>query len=189
MILSGIVALSENGVIGRAGGLPWRLPDDLRRFRELTWGHPVVMGRRTYESIGRPLPGRTIVVLSRGAPVIPGVLVAPDIDTAIERLRGGHGDPGQNEGDREDGGAIGGEGGGAFGGEIEELFVAGGGEVYRSLLARLDRLHLTRVHAEVDGDVLFPELDLGSWQRIDAAHHPADERHEWAFTFETWERR
>jgi dihydrofolate reductase len=125
-----IAAVAENGVIGAAGRMPWHLPADLARFRAITTGHPVIMGRRTYESIGRPLPGRTTIVLSRtpgyGAP---GCIVVP---SAAEAL--------------------------AAAGGAAEVFIAGGAQVYRQFLPLAQRIHLTLVHAAPPGDTLFPPL-------------------------------
>jgi dihydrofolate reductase len=159
--LSLIVAMSEGGVIGHHGRVPWHLPDDLRRFKQLTMGHPLIMGRRTFGSIGRPLPGRRCIVLTRDPAYRPdGVETAPDLAAALARLAG---DP--------------------------EVFVIGGAEVYRDALPRADRLYLTLVHAPIPGDVRFPTLDLGGWRLADETFHPADARHPHAFTFRHYERR
>jgi dihydrofolate reductase len=156
-----IVAMSEGGVIGHHGRVPWHLPDDLRRFKQLTTGHPVIMGRRTYASVGRPLPGRRCLVLSRNPGYRPaGVETAPDLETALARVA-----------------------------DASDVFVAGGAEVYREALPRADRLYLTVVHAAVPGDVRFPPLDLAGWHLADESFHPADARHAHAFTFRTYERR
>ena len=160
-----VAAVAENGVIGRDGALPWRLSADLRRFREITTGHHVVMGRRTWESIGRPLPNRTNVVLSRDPffrPDDEAVVVEPSIEDAIARARGA--------------------------GETE-LFVIGGAEVYALALPLADRIRLTRVAARVDGDVRFPALDARDWAESPPEHHAADDRNEHAFAFVTLERR
>jgi dihydrofolate reductase len=134
-----VAAVARNGVIGAEGGLPWHLPDELRLFKETTLGHVIVMGRRTYESIGRPLPGRTTVVLTRRSdwsPEADGVVVANDIDEALAR-----------------GGAI-----------DDEVFVVGGGEVYAAALPRADRLLLTFVDQAPDGDTTFPEIEWDAWR-------------------------
>jgi len=155
-----IAAVASNGVIGRDGGLPWRLSADLKRFKALTMGHHVVVGRRTWESIARPLPGRTLVVVSRtlGQP-IDHVLVAASLPEALDAARGD-----------------------------AEVFVAGGAEIYRLALPLAARLYLTRVHADVDGDTRFPEVEWTAWRRVGAEDQPADERNEYASTFEVWER-
>lgn len=155
-----IVAVSQNGVIGSDNRLPWRLPDDLKRFKLLSLGKPVVMGRRTFESIGRPLPGRANIVVSRQAGLaIEGVVVAGSLDAAL-----------------------------AAAGTVPEVVVIGGAEIFRQVLPRTDIIHLTRVHARVAGDVVFPELDPGQWRETAVEHHPADERHQYAFTFVTLQR-
>ena len=162
MILTVIAAVAENGIIGRNGDLPWRLPADLRRFKRLTSGHPIVMGRKTWESIGRPLPDRTSIVLTRREvfPLPEGVLRAGSLDEALSLVP-----------------------------DAEEVFVIGGEAVYAEALPRADRLHLTSVHASPAGDARFPPLDPASWERVSAEPQEADGRHEHAFTFETWQRR
>jgi dihydrofolate reductase len=160
MRLSIIVARADNGVIGRQGQLPWRLPADLRRFRRLTMGHHVIMGRKTHESLPGPLPGRTMIVISGGldqAP--PGSLLARSLDEACALARGD-----------------------------DEVFVIGGEEIYRLALPRADRLYLTAVHGQVAGDTCFPELDPRSWTLVEESFHPADEKHELPYSFRTYER-
>ncbi|QQR78177.1 MAG: dihydrofolate reductase [Candidatus Moraniibacteriota bacterium] len=129
--LSIIAAISENRVIGNAGKIPWHLKDDWRRFKERTLGHVIIMGRKTYESIGRPLPGRTNIVITRDTGrEIPGCVVVGSLAEALERAR-----------------AI----------ETEEVFICGGGQIYTEALSQADRLYLTVVHAIIDGDAFFPE--------------------------------
>ncbi|MCZ6792762.1 MAG: dihydrofolate reductase [Planctomycetota bacterium] len=160
MIVSCILAVSENGVIGRAGDLPWHLPADLRRFKALTMGHPIVMGRRTYESVGRLLPGRTTVVLSRDPGYeVEGAVMARSLDDALERLSG-----------------------------EEEVFIVGGEAVFREALPRARRLYLTRVHARVEGDVFFPEDELERWELRSDEPRPADEEHRHPYSFRVYER-
>lgn len=163
MLLSLIVAVSENGVIGREGGLPWRLSADLRRFKQLTMGHPIIMGRRTWESIGRPLPGRRTIVVSRRPDYQPDadVSVASSLDAAIEAAKA--------SGD-------------------EEAFIIGGGELYREAIARGDRLYLTRVAASVEGDTLFPEVDWQEWRLLSSEDCAADEKNEYECQFQVYER-
>jgi len=158
MTLALIVAVAENGVIGVDNRLPWRLPADLQRFKQLTMGHHIIMGRRTWDSIGRPLPGRTSVVVTRNrALAVPaGVLVATSLDEAIAACAG---DP--------------------------EPFVIGGAELYRASLPRADRLHLTVVERAFAGDTWFPDFDRSSW-RLDASERHADG--ELSYRFETWVR-
>lgn len=155
MSLSIVVAVAENGVIGHANGLPWRLPDDLKRFKSLTLGKPIVMGRKTYDSIGRPLPGRTNIVVSRQPGLqIEGCVVVNSVEAAI-----------------------------AAAGTATEVMLIGGAELYRRALSAVNTIYLTRVHANVPGDAYFPELDLAQWHETIVARHPADERHGHAFTF------
>lgn len=135
MIVSIIVAIARNRVIGRAGTLPWHLPDELRYFRRITLGKPVVMGRKTYESIGKPLPGRTTVIVTRDANYqVKGCLTAASIDAAIAAC-----------------------------GEDAEVFFVGGADLYAQVLARADRLYLTEIQADYQGDAHFPEFDRDSW--------------------------
>ncbi len=136
-----VAAVARNGVIGVDGGLPWHLPDDLRRFKELTLGHVLVMGRKTYESIGRPLPGRTTVVVTRNPqwdPGAPGVHVAATVEEAVDAAA-----------------AI-----------DPDVFVVGGAEVYRAALPLADRLELTLVDAEPDGDTRFPDVVWDAWREL-----------------------
>ena len=147
MTVTILAAVARNGVIGVGGDLPWHLPDELRLFKRTTLGHVLVMGRRTYESIGRPLPGRATVVLTRRADWSPGsreVVVAHDLEEALERGR-----------------ALG-----------DEVFVVGGGEVYAAALEHADRLALTLVELEPEGDTRFPEVDWSGWREI--SREPAD---------------
>ena len=147
MSVSIVAAVAGNGVIGADGGLPWHLPDDLRLFKETTLGHVLVMGRRTYEAIGRPLPGRTTVVVTRSADWSPGsdeVVVAHGVEEALARAR-----------------AI-----------DDEVFVVGGGELYTAALPHVERLVITFVEQEPEGDTLFPEVDWDAWREI--ARDPGD---------------
>ena len=137
MTISLIAAVAANGVIGRGGALPWKLPGDLARFKRLTMGHPVIMGRPTFQSMGRPLPGRTNIVLSRDAHLrIPGCTV---VHGAAEALQA------------------------ASGSGADESFVIGGAEVYALFLPEAGRMYLTRVDANVDGDAAFPVVDWSQW--------------------------
>ena len=155
MRLTLIAALADNGVIGRAGALPWHLPDDLRRFKSLTMGRPILMGRRTFESIGRALPGRRNLVLTRGANPLPeGVEAVSSLTSALEKCAA-----------------------------VDELCVVGGAEVYRQTLAQADRMELTRVHVTLAGDVTFPDFDQTQWRELGRVEHAADARHAWAMTF------
>lgn len=165
MRISIIVAVAENGVIGRAGQLPWKLLADLQRFKRLTMGHTIIMGRRTWESIGRPLPGRKSIVVSRQAnyAVADGtVAVANSIQQAVKIT--------EEAGD-------------------DEAFIVGGAELYRLALTEANRLYYTRVAAKPKGDTYFPEVDWSRWKLIESAPHSTDEKNEFASTFEVYERR
>jgi len=159
-----IVAVADNGVIGRGNQLPWRLPDDLKRFKALTMGHPIVMGRKTHESIGRALPGRTNLVISRNPEFQPaeGCVVAPSLDAALERLER------LKQMDRVD---------------TPEVFIIGGASLYAEALPRASRLQLTEVHADFDGDVFCPDLHQDSFTETSRERHEADDRHPCAFSF------
>jgi dihydrofolate reductase len=161
-MLSIIAAMSEDRVIGRNGTLPWHLPADLKHFKELTLGHAIIMGRRTFESIGKPLPGRTSIVLSHKESLgVPGVLTARSIEEAVELAPGD-----------------------------AEVFVIGGHEVFQSALPTADRMYITLVHTAVpDGDVHFPPFDEADWTLVDERHVPADEKNAHAMTFRMYEKR
>ena len=155
-----VVARDRRGVIGKDGRLPWRLPDDMRHVRELTVGKPLIMGRRTYDSIGRPLPDRTSIVLTRDPAFrCEGCLVARTLDEAL-----------------------------ALAGDAPEIIVFGGAGVFKEFLPRADRIYLTEVDTEAAGDTYFPSLDPGEWREADRRAHPADARHPFAFSFVTLER-
>lgn len=160
-LISLIVAMAQNGVIGRGNGLPWRLPEDLRRFREFTLGKPVLMGRKTFESIGRPLPGRANLVLTRDrAWFANGVITVHSVDEALLQTR-----------------------------TCDEVVAIGGAEIYRLLLPYARRIYLTHVHADVPGDTYFPAFDATQWEDVECRPHPADERHAYPLTFVTLQRR
>src|SRR3954462_5721869 len=159
MRISIIAAIAENGVIGDAGRLPWHLSQDLRRFKRLTMGHTMIMGRRTWESIGRPLPGRKTVVVTRqpayrvdqpNGEVVPGLRAA----TVFAASAGD-----------------------------DETFVIGGAELYREAVGAADRMYITRVHAAVEGDTYFPEIDWGDWRLVDSEEHGANEKNDFACSF------
>jgi dihydrofolate reductase len=152
-----IVAAGENNVIGQQGDLPWRLPEDLKRFRSLTTGHHILMGRRTWDSIGRPLPERTSLVLSRSKSLqLPGAHVLPSLHEAL--------------------------GAAAQAGE-SEAFVIGGASLFAEALPLADRIYLTRVHAAPEGDVFLPPIDTSLFREESAATHPIDGKHSFSFTF------
>ena len=153
--------MERNNVIGRDNAMPWHLPDDLKRFKALTMGKPMLMGRKTFESIGKPLPGRTSLVLTRDAQWrAEGVTVVRSFDEAVERA-----------------------------GAVAEVCVVGGAEIFRLAMPRAQRIHLTRIHADIPGDIVFPSISESEWREVERAEHPADERHQYAMTFSTLERR
>ncbi len=157
-----IAAVAENRVIGRDGGLPWRLPEDLRRFKRRTEGHIVIMGRRTYESLAAPLPDRPAIVVSRNRDLdIHEATLASSLDDALDIARGR--------------------------GE-DEVFILGGSEIYAMALPLADRLELTVVHAEIDGDTYFPEFDIEAWTITEDQRREADDRHKYPFSFRCYER-
>ena len=159
MRISAIVAQSENRVIGINNQLPWHLPLDLRHFKEVTLGKTILMGRKTYESIGKALPGRTNVVLTRD-PLFsaPGCVVVRDIETALQAVT------------------------------TDEVVVIGGALIYESLLPRVDYLYLTQVHTTLEGDAFFPELPAEEWREVSREQFAQDEKHLYAYTFVELER-
>ena len=159
-MISIIVAASTNNVIGVQGELPWRLSDDLKRFKAVTMGKPIVMGRKTWESIGRALPGRQNIVITRQPDfVAEGCDVVSSVDSAI-----------------------------AAAGDADEIMVIGGSQIYDMALPQAGRLYLTRVHAEVEGDTFFPAVDESEWQLVSNELHAADERNEFDFSLRVYER-
>jgi dihydrofolate reductase len=161
MTISLVVAASTNNVIGSDGGLPWHLPDDLRHFKRLTTGNPIVMGRRTFESIGRPLPDRRNIVMTRDPDyVAPDCDVVSSVREALELVE-----------------------------DADEVMIIGGGQVYRDFLPHADRIYLTRVQADVEGDTYFPDIDEAGWRLVSSEPHAADEKHAYAFDVIVFERR
>ncbi len=152
-----IVAAATNGTIGQNNQLPWHLPRDLQHFRQLTMGHHVIVGRKTFESIGKPLPGRTLIVVTRNQHYhAPGCTVVHDLAAAL-RLAEQAGET--------------------------EAFIAGGGSIYQEALAWADKIYLTAVQAIVEGDVFFPSLDVAEWIEVSRSHHPADDKHAYPYDF------
>lgn len=161
-----VVAVAENGVIGVSGDLPWRLSSDLKLFRKMTMGKPVIMGRKTFESIGKPLDGRTNIVISRSKAVTNDeVIWVQTIEQAVAEGRKAASEV-----------------------NAEEIMVIGGAEIYRALMPEVDRIYLTRVHASPAGDTVFPELDDKIWREIDSDPFPRGERDDYAATLITLER-
>lgn len=162
MPLSILVAVAENGVIGCRGALPWHLSADLRRFKRLTMGHTIVLGRKTWESIGRPLPGRRMVVVSRQATYrVNGARVVSSLPQAFEVAR--------ESGD-------------------QQPFVVGGAQIYHQALPLATRLYLTRVLADVTGDTHFPAFSAVDWQLVESEPHEADARNDHPYCFEVYQR-
>lgn len=162
MRISLLAAASRNDVIGVRNTLPWHLPADLKYLKRLTHGHAVVMGRKTWDSVGRPLPGRLNVVVTRSNDFTPpdGVIVEHSIDSALGRSY-----------------------------ECDELFILGGSEIYRQTIDRADRIYLTRIDAEFEGDAFFPPIDETKWVLASREAHEADEKNNYAYAFEVWEKR
>lgn len=156
-----VVAAASNGVIGADNRLPWHLPADLRHFKQVTLGKPVVMGRRTFESIGRPLPGRTNIVISR-APgyAAPGCVVVDSVEQAL-----------------------------AAAGDSDEIMIIGGAALYATCLPRATRIYLTRIHHDFAGDARFPALDMAQWHETERRDCPADDKNPYAHSFIVLERR
>ena len=159
-MISIIVATSMNNVIGVQGDLPWKLSDDLKRFKQLTLGKPIVMGRLTWESIGRPLPGRQNIVLTRQADFrATGCDVVASPAAALKVAA-----------------------------DAEEIMIIGGGQIYELFLPKASRLHVTRVLTTVNGDAYFPAIDASAWRLVDCELHEADDANQFAFEFRTYER-
>ena len=159
-MISIIVAASTNNVIGVQGELPWRLSDDLKRFKAVTMGKPIIMGRKTWESIGRALPGRQNIVITRQPDYLAdGCDVVESVDEAI-----------------------------AAAGDADEVMVIGGSQIYDMALPLASRLYLTRVHAEVEGDAFFPVVDESEWRLVSDESHTSDERNDFDFSVLVYER-
>ena len=162
MIISLLVAMDEKRGIGKDGKLPWRLSSDLKRFRELTMGHHIIVGRKTFESIGKPLPGRQTIVVTRNPDYkVEGCLIAGSVQEAIELAV----ERGENE-----------------------AFIIGGADAYAQALDVADRVYLTEVHAEVEADTFFPKFDQSAWTEKESSYQPADEKNQHACTFRLLER-
>jgi dihydrofolate reductase len=152
--------MAKNCVIGARGGIPWKLPAELKLFKELTMGHHIIMGRKTYESIGRLLPGRTTVIVTRQPGYrVDGAIIAHSLEAAIAAC-----------------------------GNDDEIFVIGGEEIFRAALPLADRLYLTTVEAEVDGDTYMPRFDPSNWRETSARFYHADARNPYGFRFATYDR-
>ncbi|MFL9592780.1 type 3 dihydrofolate reductase [Aeromonas schubertii] len=160
MKIAMIAAMARDRVIGRDNAMPWHLPADLAHFKQVTLGKPILMGRRTFESIGRPLPGRRNLVISRNPDYAPsGVEVFPSVEAALAAV-----------------------------GEVPEVMIIGGGKLYTQLLERADVLYLTHIDLTVEGDTRFPDYQAYAWNRRDLVCHQPDERNPYPYCFETLER-
>jgi dihydrofolate reductase len=163
MVLSLLLAASENNVIGKNNQLPWHLPDDLKYFKNLTWGLPILMGRKTFDSIGKPLPGRKSIVITRDQNWRhDGVAVVHSVEDATRKAE-------------------------SFG--AKEIFVIGGAEIFHATLPSANRIYLTRIHHEFDGDVFFPEIDTHNWECTSSRFCAADEKNAFDHTYQVWERK
>ncbi len=159
-LVSLVVAMARNHVIGRDNALPWRLPEDLKHFKAVTWGKPILMGRKTFESIGKPLPGRANLVLTRDTDwMAAGVLAVHSLDEALERAE-----------------------------SAPELACIGGAEVFQLLMPLATRIYLTRIDADIAGDTVFPRIDHSQWAELRSREFAADERNAFDMTFITLER-
>lgn len=160
MRISIVVAMAANGVIGRDNQLPWHLPADLRHFKQTTMGKPILMGRKTYESIGRPLPGRTNIVITRDPGyTADGCVVVHSIEAAMQAA-----------------------------GDQEEIMVIGGAEFYRQVLPYTDTIYLTRIHEDFEGDTMFPELSAAEWREVARTDCEPDARNPYRYSFVRLER-
>ncbi len=160
MIISIITAMDKNQLIGKDNALPWKIPADLQFFKKVTMSKPIIMGRKTFESIGRPLPGRQNIVITRDESYTAnGCDVVYSIDDAI-----------------------------SLAGDIEEVMVIGGANIYQQFLEKCDRLYLSRVLGEFEGDAWFPEIDFNVWRLIEKEDHKADEKNECDYSFQIYER-
>ncbi len=161
-MISLIVAASTNNAIGKNGQLLWHLPIDLKFFKNTTWGMPVVMGRKTFEAVNKPLPGRTNIVITRQDTwQSEDVIVAKDINEALQK---------------------------AAETNSKEIFIIGGGEIYKQSINIADKIYMTRVHADLEGDTYFPEIDRKKWSLIENIDFTPDEKHVYPFTIQKWER-
>ncbi len=160
MTISLIVAASENNAIGKKGKLLWHLPIDMKFFKDTTWGMVVVMGRKTYESVDKPLPGRVnIVITNQENWSREGTRVARDLKAGLEEARLTN---------------------------CKEVFIIGGGEIYQQSMLLADKIYMTRVHADLEGDTFFPDIDKNLWRLEEQRACLKDEKHNYDFTFETW---
>jgi dihydrofolate reductase len=162
MTISLVVAASENNVIGKDNRLLWHLPNDMKFFKNTTWGMPVIMGRKTFESLGKPLTGRTNIVMTRDKQwTANGTTVSSNMDEAMKA---------------------------AADTDAKEVFVIGGGEIFKQVLPQANRVYLTRVHTSLEGDAFFPELPAKEWELLSQLDFMADAKHAYAYSFQVWQR-
>jgi len=163
MIISFVVAAANNNVIGKDNQLVWNLPNDMKFFKNVTWGMPVVMGRKTYEALGKPLPGRKNIVLTRQPDwKAEGTVVVKTFDEAAQIVKEM---------------------------DVKEMMVIGGGEIFKMLMPKAGRIYITRVDAEPDGDAFFPEIDPKEWKLVSREDHEKDAKHAYNYSFQVWERK
>lgn len=166
MIISMIAAMDENRLIGADNSLPWHLPADFKHFKQVTMARPIIMGRKTFESIGRPLPGRKNIVLSRGEFSHDGVVTVSTIDEALREASQGVAD-----------------------GEVDEVMIIGGANLYQQMIDKADKLYLTHVKTSCEGDAWFPEVDMSEWEVVSQQSMPADEKNNYDFDIVEYRRR
>jgi dihydrofolate reductase len=160
--ISLVVAAAKNNTIGKDNQMPWHLPNDMKHFKNITWGMPVVMGRKTFESLGKPLAGRKNIVITRQPRwKAEGTIAVKSLDDALFVAKET---------------------------DAKEVMVIGGGEIYRMAFEKAKRIYLTRVEAEPEGDTFFPELDPKVWHLVSQKDHDADEKNKYAYSFQVWER-
>ena len=163
MIISLVVAASTNNAIGKDNQLLWNLPNDMKFFKNTTWGMPIIMGRKTYESVDKPLPGRVnIVITTQPGWKAENVWVAKNLQDALEQAETTN---------------------------CKEIFIIGGGEIYKQSMSIADRIYMTRVHAVLEGDTFFPEIDESKWELVKNVDFTADEKHAFTYSFQTWEKK
>jgi len=163
MLLSQVVAAADNNAIGKDNKLLWCLPNDMKFFKNTTWGMPVIMGRKTFESLGRPLAGRTNIIITRQNDWKPeGAFTVHDITEAMAE---------------------------AAATDAKEAFIIGGGEIYKQTLPVTQRIYITRVHTSLEADTFFPEINENEWQLLSHLDFPADEKHAYPYSFQVWQRK
>ena len=161
-MISHIVATSENNIIGIKNSLPWKLANDFKYFKNKTWGMPVIMGRNTYESLQKDLPGRINIVVTTKDDWHPdNIFITHTIDEAIEKAKES---------------------------DAKEIFIIGGGKIFKETINIVDRIYLTLVHTKVEGDTSYPEMNKTEWKLVSSDSHPADEKNNYPYTFEVWEK-